>query len=233
MRCRAHLHESVIMAPDVLALDLNGTLLDLSALDPHFARAFGSADRRERWFSQLQVLCLTSVATDNYEPFDKLAKAALRLLAAKEGKDLAAAAEKAILSQVTRLPPFPDVREALERLKTAGRRLVALTNGTPKTANAQLKHAGLHGLFEEVLSADEVGRYKPAREPYLLAAETMKVKPRGVLMVAAHGWDLAGAAAAGLRTAFVTRPGEALDPDGPKPDHVATDLRELVERVLR
>jgi 2-haloacid dehalogenase len=36
----------------------------------------------------------------------------------------------------------------------------------------------------------------------------LDVEPAQALMVAAHRWDLDGAAAAGLRTAFVERPGE-------------------------
>lgn len=48
-------------------------------------------------------------------------------------------------------------------------------------------------------------------------------------MVAAHGWDVAGAKAAGLQTAFVARPAKAIYPLATKPDYIVKDLAELVE----
>ncbi len=49
-----------------IVFDVNETLSDMSALDPHFERAFGAASFRERWFEQLQVLWLVTMATDTY-----------------------------------------------------------------------------------------------------------------------------------------------------------------------
>jgi 2-haloacid dehalogenase len=97
-------------------------------------------------------------------------------------------------------------------------------------ARAQLKFAGLFPLFEQVLSVEAVKRYKPAPEPYLYAARQLKVKPSGMYLVAAHAWDTSGAAAAGLKTVFVKRPGKILTPGAPKPDLQVTDLADLARR---
>ena len=51
-------------------------------------------------------------------------------------------------------------------------------------------------------------------------------------LVAAHGWDLAGAAAVGCRTAFLARPGKVLDPLGAPPTLVAEDVEVLAGRLL-
>ena len=59
---------------EAILLDLNGTLLDLAALDPHFARLFGDAGARERWFAELQVLWMTTIATGDYRDFPELAE---------------------------------------------------------------------------------------------------------------------------------------------------------------
>jgi FMN phosphatase YigB (HAD superfamily) len=75
-------------------------------------------------------------------------------------------------------------------------------------ARAQLDHAGLSGPFELVLSADAVRRLKPAPEPYRMAAERLGVAVGEVRLVAAHAWDVAGAARAGCATDFVARPGK-------------------------
>ena len=49
-------------------------------------------------------------------------------------------------------------------------------------------------------------------------------------MVAAHGWDIAGATRAGLRGAFVARPGQLPDPFAP-PAQAADDLATLARQL--
>src|ERR671931_2479101 len=129
------------------------------------------------------------------------------------------------------LPPHPEVRESLERLRDAGLRLAALTNSPPQVAEAQLTNAGLRGYFEQALSADAVRRLKPAPAPYHMAAERLGV-PRGAIrLIAAHAWDVAGALRAGCAAAFVARPGKVLDPLVEPPDVVGANLREVAERI--
>jgi 2-haloacid dehalogenase len=53
------------------------------------------------------------------------------------------------------LPPHPDVREGLERLRGAGVRLVTLTNSTEQVGQAQITNAGL----SEYLVGDMAGTY--------------------------------------------------------------------------
>lgn len=51
-------------------------------------------------------------------------------------------------------------------------------------------------------------------------------------MVAAHAWDIAGAASAGCQTAFVARPGKVFNPVGIQPDMKGDDMSEVVEKIL-
>ena len=219
------------MGPEIIVFDLNGTLLDLSALDGHFARIFGSASYREKWFEQMQILWMTTIATGTYQPFEKVAKAALEMLAAKESVELSSADEKAVASQMTELPAFAEVPGALGQLRTAGFRLVALTNGARKSALTQLEHAGISDDFEAVFSTDEVERFKPAPEPYLHVAKKLDTKPGKLLLTAAHAWDVAGAYQAGLSSAFVARPRQVSNPLATTPDYTVKDLAELVHKL--
>ena len=73
-------------------------------------------------------------------------------------------------------------------------------------------------------------RYKPAPEPYRFAAKRLGAKPMHVHLVAAHAWDIAGAAAAGLKTIFVTRPRKRLR-TGQHADIVVSDLGELARQI--
>jgi len=82
----------------------------------------------------------------------------------------------------------------------------------------QLEFAGLSDFFDHILSVDEVKRYKPAREPYAMAAERLGIQTGDFMMIAAHAWDISGAANAGCKTAFVERPGKVQNPVGAKAD---------------
>ncbi|WLW57435.1 haloacid dehalogenase type II [Streptomyces sp. YU58] len=106
-----------------------------------------------------------------------------------------------------RLPAWDDSGAALERL---ARRLpvVGLSNAGRTALLRLAAHAGLR--WHQALSAEAVAAYKPASEVYRLAVDTAGCPPERVLMVAAHAWDLRGARAQGMRTAYVRRP--AADP---------------------
>ena len=154
------------------------------------------------------------------------------MTAEQAGVALADDDRQAVAAQMRRLPAHPEVAGALKRLRDAGLRLASLTNSTEEVARAQLEHAGLIDLFELVLSADTVGRLKPAPEPYRMAAERLGVAVDQVRLVAAHAWDVAGAARAGCATAFVARPGKVLDPLLERPEVVGADLAEVAEAIL-
>jgi 2-haloacid dehalogenase len=120
----------------------------------------------------------------------------------------------------------------MERLREAGFRLATLTNSPLDVSQAQLANAGLDDLLEQTFSADTIRRLKPAPEPYRMAAERLAVPVNRVRLVAAHGWDIAGALHAGCTAAFVARPGQVLDPSGVQPDIIGTDLHDVTERIL-
>lgn len=212
--------------------DVNETLLDLGAMDPHFERIFGDPQVRRLWFGQLLQSALVSTVTGVYTDFGRVGMAALDMTAERAGVRLTDDDRDAVREQMTRLPPHPEVAGALARLRDAGVRLASLTNSTPRVAEAQLGNAGIIDLFEQVLSADAVRRLKPAPEPYRMAAERLGVGVGEVRLVAAHPWDVAGALRAGCAAAFVARPGAVLDPLVERPDIVGADLDEVAGQML-
>jgi 2-haloacid dehalogenase len=217
----------------VCVFDVNETLLDLGALDPHFEAAFGDPGLRRAWFSQLLQSALVATVTGAYSDFGEVGAAALEMVAEREGLDLSDEDRQKILGGMRGLPPHPEVAESLERLREAGLRLATLTNSTRQVAEAQMENSGLRDHFEQILSADGVQRLKPAPEPYRMAAESLGVEVEGIRLVAAHAWDVAGALRAGCAAAFVARPGMVLDPLVERPDVVGADLREVTDRILR
>ncbi len=216
----------------VCLFDLNGTLLDMGVLDPHFQTAFGDAGARREWFHQLTQLMLTDTTLGVYTEFSLLAGAALEMVAAQKGVPLPAGPAKDILLGMRRLPAFPDVPDALRRLQESGVRLAALTQSAPEAAREQVAHARLAPYFEQVFSADTAKRLKPGAAPYAMAVSEMGAASAETRLVAAHAWDIAGALGAGLRAAFVARPGQALPPLGPQPDITGADLGEVVGKIM-
>ena len=217
----------------VLAFDVNETLLDLGALDPHFEAAFGDVSVRRQWFSQMLQLAFVGAITNHYVDFTSAQHGALAMLAEGQGVDLLAGAAEDIVGAMHTLPAHPEVDEALTRLREGGFTLAALTNSPLDVAHDQLHNAELHHHFDRVLSADQVKALKPRAEPYEFVADTYGVGPAEVRLVAAHGWDIAGALAAGCRAAFVARPGAALNPLADRPDVVGADLGEVADGILR
>jgi 2-haloacid dehalogenase len=132
-----------------------------------------------------------------------------------------------------RLDAWPDVAPGLLRLRT--RFLIApVSNGNVSIMVALGRRNGL--VWDAVLGADWARDYKPNPRVYQVACEAFDLAPSACMLVAAHEWDLTGAAAAGLRTAFVYRPNES-GPTGARPqpqggfEIMATSFADLATRL--
>jgi 2-haloacid dehalogenase len=208
----------------LLVLDVNETLLDVSALDPVISEVVGvpGDSARRTWFDRMIRSAMAITAAGGYLSFGAIAVAALRDLAAELGRELSDAQGKRLAAGMRALPAHPDVVRGLGRLRDDGHRIVTLTNSVLDVAEAQLGSSGLIDLVDAVYSADEVQRLKPAGEPYrmVLAREGTD----SAMLVAAHDWDVTGAALAGLETAFLAREGRRPFSAVAEPRYVADDL---------
>ncbi|MEM1270420.1 MAG: haloacid dehalogenase type II [Bacteroidota bacterium] len=219
--------------PKVIFFDVNETLLDLAHMRPAVADALGGrADLLPLWFSTMLHHSLVENATGRYHGLGDVGVAALRMVAESNGMALSVEdARRAILPALTSLPPHPEVKAALATLSERGYVLASLTNSSSAGLQKQFENASLMPYFARRLSVDALQVYKPDLAVYEWAAREMGIELADGLLVAAHGWDVAGAKAAGLQTAFVRRPGKVLYPLALPPDYIVKDLTELV-RVL-
>ena len=214
----------------VCVFDVNETLLDMAALDPLFERVFGDPAVRRLWFNQMLQSAFVATITDTYVTFGEAAAGALKMTEERQGAEISEEDRREILGGLRDLPPHPEVPDSLDRLREAGFRVATLTNSTQEVAEAQIENAGLTDRFEKILSADTAKRLKPAPAPYRMAARTLGVPERGMRLVAAHAWDVAGALRAGCAAAFVAR--QPFDPLVERPDVFGADLAEVVDDII-
>ncbi|HEY2965040.1 MAG TPA: haloacid dehalogenase type II [Actinomycetota bacterium] len=217
--------------PRVVVFDVNETLLDLGALCDPFARAFGDASPLGEWFARLLHGSSVATLTDAYEDFASIGRKALEVVASRRGVRLSTGDRDAILGAMLELPAHREVPGALWRLRSAGFPLATRTNSPPEMARAQLENAGILELFDEVLFVQGMRRYKPAPQPYRMAAERLGVHPSEIRMVSAHDWDVWGAMRAGCAAAYVARTGAAFVIGSP-PDVVGADLSAVADAIL-
>jgi len=132
-----------------------------------------------------------------------------------------------------RLDAWPDVAPGLKRLRERYR-IAPCSNGN---ISLMVNLARRNGFpWDAILGAEIARDYKPKAIVYQSAAAAFDCTPHEVLMVAAHSSDLAAAAQAGLRTAFVARPDEKGPGRGESRASVPVDLSvngldELADRL--
>ena len=123
--------------------------------------------------------------------------------------------------------PFPDTVPALRRARAAGLRLAIISNTDRSIIEHTLRQLELE--FDEVIVAEDARAYKPSRQPFELALDTLGERPENVLHVAfGFKYDIGPAQALGFRTAWVNRHQEPA-PGSERPDYEWRDLWGLAE----
>ncbi len=127
------------------------------------------------------------------------------------------------------LDAFPEVPALLRRLKAAGFATAILSNGSPAMLAAVVRHAGIGGVLDHVLSVEEVGVFKPAPAVYQLAVERLGVAKSAIAFQSSNAWDIHAASAFGLATVWCNRGGQRRERLPGAPDREITTLAELPE----
>ena len=204
-------------AVDAVFFDLYGTLVDLAGLDwaCDVAVPGRGAELAARWRQrQIEATWLRN-SMDRWADFGQVTEDALSIAATELGIELDAAdVDRTLLPAWRILPARLGADALLDRLDAAAIGAGVLTNGSRAMLEATLDGAGLDGRFRWALSVDAVRRYKPAPAVYGLAVAAAGVTPDRIGFVTANAWDAAGAAAFGLRVAWLWAAGTALPATG-------------------
>ena len=128
-----------------------------------------------------------------------------------------------------KLSPFQDALDGLIRLKKRYE-LVMLSNGEQwyleHLANNQI---GIE--FQEIISAQSVGQFKPHPAVYRFASQKLGLEPSQIMMVAAHSFDILGARHSGFRGAYVNRYDLPYDESDYKPDFTTSSFLGLCDQL--
>jgi 2-haloacid dehalogenase len=209
--------------------DAYGTLLDVNSAVQRHATALGPGAQRvaEIWRTKhLEYAWVRSLA-GRYRDFGELAEEALEFALAAAAPE-AAALKPELLQAYRELDAYPEVKSVLEALRDSGARLAVLSNGTPAMLESAIRSAGLSGLFEAVISIDEIRVYKTDARAYRLAEKRLGVEGAAISFQSSNRWDIAGAAAHGLYTVWVNRTGHRDEYADLAPCRVVPSLAELL-----
>lgn len=137
-----------------------------------------------------------------------------------------------LLGAYLRLKPWPDTVAALKRLRAAGVRIITIANFSREMLRANAEHAGILDLFDELLSTEVNGTYKPDRAAYALGMKHLGLRKSEVAFAAFGGWDAYGGKNFGYATYWVNRFGLPAERLGLDPDRSGRDLEGLLAFLL-
>ena len=213
--------------------DAYGTLFDFASAAARFPDI--PDDRRAAltnlWRDkQLQYTWLRSLQ-GNYVDFWQVTGDALDFTLDTLG--LSSPPRRAALMDLYRtLTPFPEVAEMLRTLRSAGIVTAILSNGTPDMLADAVRAGGLDGLFDKVLSADTVRRFKTDPAVYQLALDELNLPAQAISFQSSNGWDAYGASSFGTRVVWCNRYGQQPERLPGRPDAINATLALLSAIIL-
>jgi 2-haloacid dehalogenase len=219
--------ESPVNRPKVVALDIIETVFALEPLSARMKAVGVPEGALPLFFAQMLRDAFALQASGVYQPFREVASGSLAVVMANHGVQADKVKIENVLAGFAELPAHPDAGPGLEKLRSAGIRILALANGAAETTRKLLSAARLEGGVEKVISIDEVRQWKPSREVYLHAARAAGVRPDCMTLIAAHAWDVHGAKQAGLGGAWVRRQDQAYHSAMRAPDLQGDSLMDI------
>lgn len=167
---------------------------------------------RERWEAiQFEVI------QGEYRRYSDVLSESFRLFAAERGWRWREDDGKALARSMRSWQPFPDTAPALRAAHEAGIRLVIVSNTDRDIIEHSLRH--IEAPIDDVVTAEDVGSYKPAGAHFERALELIGEPPERVLHVAfGFKYDIGPAQRYGMRSAWVNRHAE------PRPGDAVPDL---------
>ena len=217
-----------------LAFDVYGTLIDTHGVVAKLREFVGerAADFSTAWRDKQLEYSFRRGLMQNYENFAVCTRDALDHTCARFGVEFTPARKQALLDAYRELPAFDDVQDALPELAARGCRLFAFSNGSEEAVETLLSAAGIRGMFDGVVSCDDIRSFKPNPAVYAYFLRKAQAPGNEAWLISGNPFDVIGAISAGMRGAWVRRSRDAVfDPWGIEPTVTVTGLGELADAI--
>ena len=226
-----------------LTFDLFGTVLDLggsltpfiaefingrNAQDRVDASAFWAELRHRQRIEQYQ----DSLVELGHSGYLETAQKAFVYVARLNDLDPTSDEVQAFMDGWQQLNPFADCLPGLQRLKSSYK-LVALSNGNPWFLDHLVANR-IEFDFDDVISVEVAGAFKPHPGVYRSAARLLDMEPGDLIMVSSNSFDVMGARTCGLRGIYVDRYNLPFEDTDARylPDLTVEDFGKMADSLL-
>ncbi len=222
----------------VVMFDQYGTVVDMQAGLTEIAAPFlakkgwkGNPGSFVTWWrrTHFENSMIDALLHKQHTSYREIGHAAVSYTMDRAGITYTADEVRYLVACIERLKCFPDVPEALLRLKKKYQ-IVVLSNGDPDMLEAARQYHGIP--FDKIISVAAAGSFKPHVATYSKAAKIMGVRMDEVLFVANHAFDCIGAKAAGMHSAFIDRRQRPFGGTPYQPDLRVHDMKSLADALL-
>jgi 2-haloalkanoic acid dehalogenase type II len=144
------------------------------------------------------------ITRPGFRRYSEVLKEALEELMCRKGLQYREVYGDALVVGFAKSPPFPDLVPGLKALRLAGYGTAIISNTERRLIEVTL--SGINELVDEVVTAEDIGKYKPDKEAFVKALKLLGVKADEVVHVSAYTYyDLIPASKLGIRTVLVDR----------------------------
>ncbi len=146
----------------------------------------------------------TIITRSGFRRYSDILKEVLKELMRRKDLQYREAYGDALVVGFAKSPPFPDLVPSLNALRLAGYGVAIISNTERRLIEVTL--SGVNELIDKVVTAEDIGKYKPDEEAFVRALKLLGVDADEVVHVSAYTYyDLVPASKLGIRTVLVDR----------------------------
>ncbi len=213
----------------VCAFDAYGTCFDINSAAQNLAQEIG-----KNWLAfsttwrtvQLEYTWLRSLMKKHVD-FWRITQDSLDF--AMKTHKINQSYRERLLQLYKKLSPYPELNTCLNDLKKKNIKTCILSNGSPSLLDELTTHAGVKNLFDDIISIEEVGVYKPDPKVYELVTKKYNCKANEVCFMSSNTWDVVGGGVFGYQSVWVDRFNKTFDKLDYQPKIIIKDLSQLLK----
>jgi 2-haloacid dehalogenase len=215
-----------------LAFDVYGTLINtygMVDLLQHYIGEQKAMPFATMWRDKQLEYSFRRSMMNRYEPFYTCTSNALDYCITAFDVEITPDQHYSLIKKYQNLPVFKDVVACLSSLsERSDLNLYAFTNGPVEDIERLFEDDGINHYFKDIVSADEIRKYKPDPEVYQHFLKRSASRAEEAWLISGNAFDVIGAGNAGLNSVWVKRTEQQImDSWGTRPTQIIHSLSEL------